>query len=240
MSPERDQELRLYYDDFSASYDAGRDSPYHRWIDDLEIEIAAPFAQDARVLELGCGTGLILRRLAEIAREAVGVDLSHEMVARAREKGLDVRVADLRTLPFDDDSFDLTCSFKVLPHVPDVEAAVQEALRVTRTGGHLVLELYNPWSLRFLVKRLAGPGAITEVRTEADIYTRWDSPARLKSLIPTSTELVALHGLRVVTPFAAVHRAPFVGPTLRIAERLASRSRLRYFGGFLVLVLRKS
>ena len=40
--------------------------------------------------------------------------------------------------------------------------------------------------------------------------------------------------------FAGIHRAPLLGPSLRRAERLASRSPFRYFGGFLVMVLRKS
>jgi hypothetical protein len=44
----------------------------------------------------------------------------------------------------------------------------------------------------------------------------------------------------VLTPFTAVHRIPVLGTSLRTAERLVSRSALRYFGGCLVLVLRKS
>jgi len=240
MSHEPERDTRRYYDDFSVSYDERRDSPYHRMIDDLEAEIATPFASNAHVLELGCGTGLILSRLAAVASEAVGIDSSSAMVARARAKGLDARVADLRTLPFDDDVFDLTCSFKVLPHVPDVQAAIDEAVRVTRPGGHLVLELYNPQSLRFFVKRLVGPMPISKTRNEAHVYTRWDPPGRVKSLIPANTELFALYGLRIFTPFAAVHQTPLLGRALRVAERLASRSPLRRFGGFLVVVLRKS
>jgi hypothetical protein len=60
------------------------------------------------------------------------------------------------------------------------------------------------------------------------------------SLIPPNTEWVDVRGLRVLTPFTAVHRIPVLGTSLRTAERLVSRSALRYFGGFLVLVLRKS
>ncbi len=240
MPREPDQATKRYYDDFSATYDERRDSPYHRMIDELEVEIATPFARNARVLELGCGTGLILSRLQMVAEEAIGIDSSEAMVTRARAKGLDARIADLRALPFDDGVFDLSCSFKVLPHVPDARAAIEEAVRVTRTGGHLVLELYNAQSLRFLIKRLAGPRPISKTRNEAHVYTRWDSPGRLKSLMPPNTELVASYGLRVLTPFAGAHRVPLVGGALRVAERIASRSALRRFGGFLVVVVRKS
>jgi len=240
MADDRGRDLRRYYDDFSVSYDRGRDSPYHRMIDDLEMEIAIPYAREARVLEVGCGTGLLLARLSEVAEQAVGVDISEGMAERARARGLDVRIGDVLRLPFDDDAFDLTCSFKVLAHVEDLQAAIRECVRVTRPGGHLLLELYNAWSLRYLAKRAAGPRNISESRTEADVFTRWDSPLALRSLITSDTERVDVHGLRVPTPFAAVHRVPLLGPGLRRAERLASRTPLRYFGGFLVMVLRKS
>jgi ubiquinone/menaquinone biosynthesis C-methylase UbiE len=140
------------------------------------------------VLELGCGTGLILARIAKIAEEAVGIDLSEGMAQRARDRGLDVRIGSVCDLPFEDDQFDLTYSFKVLAHIPYIEAAVREAVRVTRPGGHLLLEFYNPWSLRYLAKKVAGPQPISNDRTEADIFTRWDSPRAIPKLCrPTSS-----------------------------------------------------
>jgi len=232
-------EARRYYDDFSDSYERGRDSDYHRMIDDLEFEVAAQFAEGARVLELGCGTGLILDRVAAIAKEAVGIDLSERMTQRARERGLEVRLGSLSELPFADEQFDLTYSFKVLPHVEDINTAIREAVRVTRPGGHLLLEFYNPWSIRHLVKRLTGPAPIGETRTEADVYTRWDSPCAIRRFIPSELTLLELRGVRVLTPFAAIHGFPVFGAGLRWAERSAGSSPLRYFGGFVIAVLRK-
>ncbi|KPK66321.1 MAG: hypothetical protein AMS21_02610 [Gemmatimonas sp. SG8_38_2] len=240
MRERSEQEARRYYDDFSESYERGRGYGYHQMIDELEVRIAAPYARGARVLELGCGTGLILARVAEIAKEAVGIDLSERMAERARDRGLDVRVGSVCDLPFEDDEFDLTYSFKVLAHVPDIEAAIREAARVTRPGGHLLLEFYNPWSLRYLAKKVAGPQRIGDDRTEADIFTRWDSPLAVPKLLPPNVELVDYCGVRVLTPVAAVHRIPWVARRLSQAELLAARSPLRYFGGFLVAVLRKS
>ncbi|MFZ1864028.1 MAG: class I SAM-dependent methyltransferase [Polyangiales bacterium] len=234
-----DEETRRYYDDFSKSYDRSRRTGYHRMIDDLELEVLAPYAKGARVLELGCGTGLILERVAPIAREAMGIDLSEGMAGRARARGLPVRIGDIHDLPFDDDRFDLTYALKVLAHVPEVERAIREAVRVTRPGGFVLLELYNPWSLRYLAKTLAGPRPIGDHRTEADIYTRWDSPRVIPKLLPANVELVELRGIRVLTPFAALHRIPWLSLGMIRAERLASRSPLRYFGGFMVVVLRK-
>jgi SAM-dependent methyltransferase len=208
-------------------------------VDDLEFEVAARFAEGARVLELGCGTGLILERIAAIAKAAVGIDLSERMAQRARERGLEVRLGSVCALPFADEQFDLTYAFKVFPHVEDIERAIREAMRVTRPGGHLLFEFYNPWSLRYLAKRVAGPSPIGEKRTEADVYTRWDSPRAIRNLIPRDLDLLELRGVRVFTPFAAVHRLPGLGAGLRWAERSAGGSPLRYFGGFIIAVLRK-
>lgn len=234
-----EQEARRYYDDFSDSYERERGYGYHQMLDDLEVRVTAPYARGARVLELGCGTGLILARIAEIAEEAVGIDLSEGMAQRARDRGLDVRIGSVCDLPFEDERFDLTYSFKVLAHIADIETAVREAARVTRTGGHLLLEFYNPWSLRYLAKKVAGPQPIGDGRTEADVFTRWDSPRAIPSLLPPNLELLDYYGVRVLTPFAAVHRIPWVARGLGRAERLAGRSSLRYFGGFLIAVLSK-
>lgn len=232
-------ETRSYYDDFSDSYERARGQGYHQMIDQLELAATEPYARNARVLELGCGTGLILERVAEVAKEAVGIDLSEKMAQRARDRGLDVRIASICDLPFEDERFDLSYSFKVLAHVPDIDGAILEAARVTRPGGHLLLEFYNPWSLRYLAKKAAGPQPIGRSRSEADISTRWDSPRSIRRLLPPGLELVDYHGVRVLTPFAAVHRVPGLARGLRHAEALASRSPLRYFGGFLIAVVRK-
>jgi ubiquinone/menaquinone biosynthesis C-methylase UbiE len=234
-----DAQTRRYYDAFSRSYEVGRGQGYHQMVDELEFQLTEPYARDSRVLELGCGTGLILERIAQVAEEAVGVDLSEGMARRAIDRGLDVRIGSVCDLPFEDEQFDLTYSFKVLAHVPDIRTAIREAARVTRSGGHLLLEFYNPWSLRYLAKKAAGPQPIGADHSEADISTRWDSPRSIPRLLPPCVELIDYYGVRVLTPIAALHRVPGLAQGLRHAERLAVRSPLRYFGGFLVALVRK-
>ncbi len=239
MPKSSEVDTRRYYDELSASYDAHRQHRYHQMVDDLEVEITLPYARGHRVLELGCGTGRILSRVAPVAREAIGVDLSPHMAEHARARGLDVRVGSVCDLPFEDDRFDLTYSFKVLAHVLEIDAAMREAARVTRPGGHLLLELYNPWSLRYLAKAIAGPSRVTEHRTEADVYTRWDAPPAIRKMLPPNLELIDYRGVRVLTPIAAVHGVTWLSRPLCRAERWATRSPFRRFGGFLVAVLRK-
>ncbi len=228
-----------YYDEFSKGYERERGRSYHGLIDDLEMDVVAPFAAGASVLELGCGTGLILDRLDEIAERAIGIDLSPGMIAKARERDLEAVLASVTELPFANESFDVVCSFKVLAHIPDLGRALSEAARVTRPGGHVIVELYNPLSLRYLAKRIAGPQPIGEGRTEADVYTRWDPPWVIDRVLPPSLEFVDACGIRVWTPAAFVHRIPIVSRAFALAERASVRSPLRWLGGFFVCILRK-
>lgn len=231
---------RAYYDDFSGWYERERGRGYHGMLDDLEMDVLAPYARGRDVLELGCGTGLILDRVAPIARSAKGIDLSEGMIDKARQRGLDVVVGSVTELPYADASFDCVYSFKVLAHVPDIGKAIAEAKRVTRPGGTMVLELYNPMSLRYLAKRIAGPQKISDGRTEADVYTRWDAPWVVERLLPAGVSLKAIRGVRVFTPAAFVHKLPVVAPLIARAESWAVDSPLRWFGGFMVVVLERT
>lgn len=240
MEPEQRQRTREYYDDFAGWYERGREQGYHALIDELEVATLAPLIEGKSVLEVGCGTGLILQRLVPLASELVGIDLSPGMLEKARERGFDVHEASATELPFEDDRFDVVCSFKVLAHVPDIGKALAEIARVTKPGGHMVLEFYNPWSLRYLAKRFGPAGAISRTRKEDEVFTRWDSPLTIRRLLPPRVELADYRGVRVVTPVAAMHRLPGVGSVLRAFERRALRSPARYLGGFLIAILRKT
>lgn len=228
-----------YYDDFSSHYDRGRDRGYHALVDRLEADLVIEHARGARVLEVGCGTGLVLSKIASVAGHAVGVDLSRGMIEKARARGLTVVRGSATALPFLDDSFDVVYSFKVLAHVPAIEAALAEIARVTRPGGIMLLEFYNPWSLRYLARRVAGARRIGRVHTEADVSTRWDSPLAIRRMLPRGVSLMALRGIRVLTPVAAAHSMPGLGPWLARAEARASRSPLGLLGGFLVAIAQK-
>lgn len=234
-----DDHNRAYYDDFSAGYERERGQGYHRMLDDLEVDIVAPFARGRRVLEAGCGTGLILTRLARLTDQAYGFDLSPGMLHKAQARGLRVALGSVTAIPFADASFDTVCSFKVLAHIPEIQTALRELARVTRVGGHLILEFYNPLSLRYLAKRVAGPQPISDGRNEADVYTRWDTPRGIARMLPAGLVLEQFRGVRVLTPVAAAHRLPLLRRALPFAERWAVDSPLRYFGGFIVAILRR-
>jgi SAM-dependent methyltransferase len=99
-----------------------------------------------RAMELGSGTGFFLLNLMQAGVATAGsvTDLSPGMVAvalrNAGRLGLDVegRVGDAEQVPYGDDVFDLVVGHAVLHHIPDVPAALREALRVLRPGGRFV------------------------------------------------------------------------------------------------------
>ncbi|MFZ5785733.1 MAG: class I SAM-dependent methyltransferase [Acidobacteriota bacterium] len=235
-----EKQSRAYYDEFSAGYERKRGRGYHALIDDLEVELATRHVGGARILEAGAGTGLVLQRLAPHARQAVGIDLSAGMLRLARERELSVAQASVEVLPFADETFDVVLSFKVLAHVPGIEAAVRELCRVTRKGGHLVLEFYNRHSLRTLIKRLKRPTTIGQTFSDEDVHTRFDSLADILRYLPPGVSLQAIRGVRVLTPVAQVHDLPVVSRLFAAAERLAADAPgLRRLGGFLIVVLRR-
>src|SRR3954471_1216470 len=232
---------QTYYDRFAAGYEAERHHGYHRLIDELELELVRKYGAGGDIFEAGCGTGLLLREAATFARSAVGLDLSRGMLGAARARGLRVVQGSLTDVPLPDESVDLVYSMKVLPHVPPIREAVAELARLVRPGGHLLLEFYNPWSLRYLAKRLGGPAPITDGTTDRDVYTRYDTLSSARSYLPPHLELVAVRGVRVVTPTSTGFRAPPLGRIFARAERAACDLPLvRNLGGFLVLVARKT
>lgn len=239
-SNEATRKAERYYDEFAASYEAQRHRGYHRLLDELEVELVERYCH-GRVLEAGCGTGLILSRIAERFDAPLGIDLSAGMLALARKRALRVSQASVDALPFRSDSFDAVVSFKVLAHVPDIGRTVSELARVTRPGGTLVLEFYNRLSLRYLIKRLKHPTRIGRSFTDEDVFTRYDGLGDVRSYLPANVQLEAVHGIRVATPAAQLHDLPLVAPLLARFERVArDLPGLRRLGGFLIIVARRS
>ncbi len=231
---------RTYYDEFADWYERERGRGYHQMLDDLEVSLVERYGRGADVLEAGCGTGLILERIAGFAARARGVDLSAGMLGKAKARGLDVVQASITSLPYADDSFDLVCSFKVLAHIADIRGALSEMARVTRPGGFVLAEFYNPLSLRYLVKRLKRPTAISDKNHDEAVYTRYDTPARIRSYLPETLAWETARGVRIATPAASLHRVPGLGRLLARTEAvLADAPLLRNLGGFLIAVTRK-
>jgi SAM-dependent methyltransferase len=123
---------------------------------------------DARIVEVGCGTGQMSLYLARAGRIVIGADLTRESLrlaaAAAQRLGIErVRFVeiDLHRPGLKPGSFDVVYASGVLHHTPDPRASFAQIARLARPGGTVVLGVYNaiarlPLRLRRLVARLSG------------------------------------------------------------------------------------
>jgi SAM-dependent methyltransferase len=94
-----------------------------------------------RLLDAGCGAGLVLQLAAERGAAVSGVDATAPLldVARERVPGADLRVGDIEELPFQDAGFDVVTAFNAIQYAADPPAAVRELARVCRPGGTVAI-----------------------------------------------------------------------------------------------------
>jgi ubiquinone/menaquinone biosynthesis C-methylase UbiE len=155
-----DWEAGTYDEKWSISFDQ-RCIDYAR---DRFVHVAGnggwPYAKS---LELGCGTGFFTLnlKLAGVIDEGHVSDLSPGMVEvaqrNARELGFEVqgRVADAERLPYDDATFDIVIGHAVLHHIPDLDLAFAEILRVLKPGGRFVFAGEPTQHGEYLARRLS-------------------------------------------------------------------------------------
>lgn len=94
-----------------------------------------------RILDLGCGDGQLTLRLAASGAQVTGADLSPEMAAAARARGVDAQVANAEALPFAGAAFDAVFSNAALHWMRHQDAMLAEVFRVLRAGGRFVAEM---------------------------------------------------------------------------------------------------
>ena len=144
----------------AEGYEQGWRGRLHHEISDRTAQLAlARVPAPRRVLDVGCGTGYLLRQLAARAPDAVelaGVDAAVPMIRVAQESTADPRVrfhaATAEDLPEPDGVFDLVVSTTSFDHWADQEAGLRECARVMAPGGRLVLvDQFSPVYLPTLV-----------------------------------------------------------------------------------------
>ena len=135
------------FDVRAHGYEAGRHGKLHRDIADRTAALALrSTAAPRHVLDVGCGTGYLLRRLAASlpgAETLCGVDPAPAMVDVARRSSRDARVrieqGVAEALPWTDATFDMVVSTTSFDHWKDQGKGLHECARVLQPGGTLVL-----------------------------------------------------------------------------------------------------
>lgn len=166
--------------DFSAEYYAKqyKPSPFHArgdnpFVHSFWVKQILKLNSGGRFLEVGCGEGYFLKRMAHFF-SAWGMDISSDGIARAQQVATKAqfRVGDAASLPFEGDFFDVVAAFDLVEHLSKPEVFLGEAFRVLKKEGLLVLRTPNPLSFGAQVKGDAWFGRQDE--THISIRQPWE------------------------------------------------------------------
>lgn len=188
--------------------------PYERWFQtpvgslvkavelDLVLKLLGPRAAE-HILDAGCGSGIFTAPVVERGSRVTGLDLSLPMLERARSRLPDQSflAADMRALPFMNETFDKAVSVTALEFIENGKQALAELFRVTRPGGLVVVATLNslsPWAAR--------RGEESRKRKDSIFRHAWfRSPGELMDLVPAAGEIhTAIHFPRECDPDRAL------------------------------------
>ena len=138
------------YTAWSRSYDAPGTNPAIILDESLTDAVFAA-APRGRALDVACGSGRQVARLAALGYDVDGIDLTPAMLELAQRRCPDatLRVGGWDQLPYEDGSFDLVTTALALCHAPDLGPPIAEMARVLRPGGWLVVSDIHPTSTTF-------------------------------------------------------------------------------------------
>ena len=135
------QRMREFYET-SESYKKLLDAHDETYLRHYVELVSRHAPAGAKILDLGCGNGVSSRLLNQAGYDVVGTDISPLFLDDARKwenSKLRYDVCDVLELPYEDGSFDVICSNELVEHLPDVETALSEMVRVVRNGGIVVI-----------------------------------------------------------------------------------------------------
>jgi ubiquinone/menaquinone biosynthesis C-methylase UbiE len=167
------------FEERAAHYEQGWLGRLHHEIAERTAEIALRYHPLPRaILDVGCGTGYLLRLLASRcpdAAELVGIDPAPSMVDAARRYTTDSRIVIVEDraerIPSPDGAFDLVVSTTSFDHWADQAAGIRECARVLVPRGCLVLaDLFSPWLAPTLIGSRRSK-ARTSTRASAVLYS---------------------------------------------------------------------
>jgi trans-aconitate methyltransferase len=186
-----------------------------RFVSDLGmpvVELLAPRAGE-RILDLGCGDGLLTKKLVDLGCQVVGVDASPAMVAAAQALGLDARVMEGQSLPFEQE-FDAVFSNAALHWMPQADAVIAGVWRSLKPGGRFVGECGGAGNTATVVHALAH--ALRRRGMNANAVNPW--------YFPTAEEYshkLAAQGFVVSTTALIPRPTPLPGDLVGWLETLA-------------------
>ncbi len=107
---------------------------------EIAVELGE-ITEESRVLDVGCGPGILSESIAKVAASVAGIDFLESMIeqAKSRRSGASFQVADAEQLPFEDEDFDVAVCCYTAHHFARPEKVFSELYRVLKPGGRVVV-----------------------------------------------------------------------------------------------------
>jgi 2-polyprenyl-3-methyl-5-hydroxy-6-metoxy-1,4-benzoquinol methylase len=247
-------ELRSYYetragelDELALTYE--HPEPYKRFF--YETRFGAVLAAlepqpGEEVLDVGCGSGVYTRVLAERGVRVTATEFAPTPLALAKRnigalaRQVEFRVEDAQALSLPEERFDRVLLTEVIEHVPDPDRAVAEAARVLRPGGILAISTpsrFSPLNLAYWLKRRIRRYAFNEHLHEF-------TPTSFRQLLEKRFDVERLDFANFVLPYPADELylrlgSPALGVLERLERTLAETPVLRQLGWTMIARARK-
>ena len=131
----------------------------------LEWLLQMHLPQTSKILEIGCGAGVLTSDLARIGYSVEAVDAVPAMVELTLQNAVQNRLgdrvqaslADVHALPFPREKFDVVIAIGVIPWLHDEDLALMEMQRVLKRAGHLIVTADNQWRLNHILDPVSSP-----------------------------------------------------------------------------------
>jgi SAM-dependent methyltransferase len=181
------------------------------------------------LLDVGCGTGVVAITAARLGARVTGVDLTPQLLTRARENAVvalvevEWREADVEELPFGDEQFDVVLSQFAHIFAPRPDVAIQEMLRTLKPGGTMA---FSTWPPELLVGRTMALGTrYTPPPPGVASPLLWGEPSIIRERLGSAVEDIVFDRGSLLVPAlspqhyrAAVERS--AGPLIKMVELL--------------------
>lgn len=155
-----------------------------RFVSDLGAQVLALLAPrpDERILDLGCGDGVLTEKLVASGATVVALDASDDMIAAARARGLDAHVVDAHALPYEAE-FDAVFSNAALHWMTDHDAVTSGVRRALKPGGRYVAECGGFGNVAAIMVALRAALKHHRVASPRSIPRYYPSPAAYRALL---------------------------------------------------------
>ena len=151
-------------------------------------EIPKPFS-GLRILDVGCGGGLLTEPLQRLGANVTGLDASAEAIKAAKEHasvvGLDIdyRIGDLSTIPNELDQFDVVIASEVIEHVLDPQSFIEEIHKLISPGGKLIITTLNRSLMSLLGAKIFAEYLLKIVPVGTHDWRKFIKPSELNSML---------------------------------------------------------